>query len=281
MHRAEARFTRGGGPHRMHHAHSILFAPFNALLTLLFGPVENAPLWWREGVSLFGLKIAGVAPVDEHGKLLGSWVPDHLVMALFVFLVCAVAFPLAARGFRKGAPSGAQSLLEVFVDFLRGVIKENIPHHGEKYLPIVGAFFFFIFLSNLCGFFFFLQPPTGNLNVTFALSLTCLVFFNAAGVKAHGAVGYLKHFMGPSVALAILVFPIEIIGNLARALSLAMRLYGNIFGEHTATGEFVKLVPIIVPWPMNALGLFTALLQAYVFTLLTAVYIGGAVEHEH
>ncbi len=84
-----------------------------------------------------------------------------------------------------------------------------------------------------------------------------------------------------SVALAVLVFPIEMLGTFARALSLAMRLYGNIFGEHTATGEFVKLVPIVVPWPMNALGIFTALLQAYVFTLLTAVYLNGAVAHEH
>lgn len=263
----------------MHHAQSILFAPVNALLTFLFGPVQNAPLWWRDGVSIAGLKIAGVAPRGEHGELLG-WIPDHLVMALFVFVLCAVLFPLLARGFRKGSPSGAQNFLELFVDFLRGVIKENIPH-GEKYLPIIGGFFFFILLSNLCGLFFFLQPPTANLNVTFALSLTCLVFFNAAGIRAHGLKGYLKHFMGPSLALAILVFPIEIIGNLARGLSLAMRLYGNIFGEHTATGEFVNLVPIVIPWPMNALGIFTALLQAYVFTLLAAVYIGGAVEHEH
>lgn len=264
----------------MHHTQSILFGPVNALLTLLLGSVDNAPAWWRDGVTLFGLKVAGVAPRGEHGELLG-WIPDHLVMALFVLLFCAVFFPLAARGFRKGAPSGAQNLLELFVDFLRGAIKENVPHHGEKYLPIVGAFFFFIFLSNICGFFFFLQPPTANLNVTFALSLTCLVFFNAAGVRAHGLGGYLKSFMGPSLALAILVFPIEIIGNLARGLSLAMRLYGNIFGEHTATGKFVELVPIVVPWPMNALGIFTAFLQAYVFTLLTTVYIGGATSHEH
>jgi F-type H+-transporting ATPase subunit a len=87
--------------------------------------------------------------------------------------------------------------------------------------------------------------------------------------------------MGPSLALAILVFPIELIGNFARMLSLAMRLYGNIFGEHTATANFVNLCPIIVPFPMNALSIFTAFLQAYVFTLLAAVYIGGATSHEH
>lgn len=259
---------------------SILYEPVNSLLEKALGPVSGAPAWWRDGVNLGGFQIAGVAPRDEAGHAV-AWLPDHLIMALFVFLLCAIVFPLAKRGFRKDAPSGAQNVIEVFVDFLRGVIKENIPHHGAKYLPIIGGFFFFIAISNLVGVLFFLQPPTANLNTTFALSLTCFFFFNAAGIKEHGALAYFKHFMGPSVALAILVFPIEIIGNVARALSLAMRLYGNIYGEHMATNKFVELVPIVVPWPMNALGIFTAFLQAYVFTLLTAVYIGGAVAHEH
>ena len=169
----------------------------------------------------------------------------------------------------------------MFVDFLRDLIKENIPHHGEKYLPIAGTFFFFIFLCNFCGLFFFLQPPTANLNVTFALSITCFALYNAAGIKEHGFFGYLKHFLGPMLALAPLMFLIEMIGNFARALSLSMRLYGNIYGEHTAGSIFAGLVPIVVPWPMMALGIFTALLQAYVFTLLTTVYLGGATAHEH
>jgi F-type H+-transporting ATPase subunit a len=188
---------------------------------------------------------------------------------------------LVSRAYRRAAPGTAQNVLEVFVDFLRDLIKENIPHHGERYLPIAGAFFFFIFLCNLCGLFFFLQPPTANLNVTFALSITCFFFFNGAGIREHGLFGYLKHFLGPMLALAPLMFLIEMIGNFARALSLSMRLYGNIFGEHTASSIFSSLVPIVVPWPMMALGIFTALLQAYVFTLLTTVYLGGATAHEH
>lgn len=264
----------------MHHAVSILFGPVNALLARLLGSPGNAPLWWRDGVTIGGFHVAGIVPRGEEGEILG-WLPDHVIMALLVFLLCAVAFPVASRAFRKESPGGVQNVLEVFVDFLRDLTKENIEHHPERYLSIAGGFFFFIALSNLCGFFFFLQPPTANLNTTFALSLTCLVFFNAAGVRAHGPLGYVKTFMGPSLAVAILVFPIELIGNMARGLSLAMRLYGNIFGEHTATGEFVKLLPIVVPWPMNALGIFTAFLQAYVFTLLATVYIGTAISHEH
>ncbi len=263
----------------MHHEHSIFFGFFNALLSSLFGPVDGAPAWWKNGVDLGSFHIAGVAPRGEHGELLG-WIPDHLAMAIVVFLFCALFFLWASRSYRRDAPGPVQNAIEVFVDFLRGVIKENIAH-GEHYLPIVGAFFFFIFFCNICGLFFFLQPPTSNLNVTFALSVTCFLVFNAEGVKAHGLFGYLKHFLGPMLALAPLMFLIEMIGNFARALSLSMRLYGNIYGEHTAGSIFAGIMPIVVPWPMMALTIFTALLQAYVFTLLTTVYLGGATAHEH
>lgn len=265
----------------MHHETSVIFRLLNALLERILGPVSGAPSWWTRGVDLGTFHIAGVAPLDEHTHEPIAWLPDHVAMALFVVLFCLVLFPLAARGYRRtGAPTGVQNVLEVFVDFLRGVVKENIPH-GEKYLPIAGGFFFFILLCNLCGLFFFLQPPTSNLNTTFALSITCFLYFNSQGVKTHGVLGYLKHFLGPILFLAPMIFAIEMIGNLARALSLAMRLFGNIYGEHTATGKFAELIPIVVPWPMNALGIFTALLQAYVFTLLATVYIGGATAHEH
>ena len=265
----------------MHHSVSILFEIVNKILASLLGdPAHAAPSWWLDGVSIGGFHIAGIAPRGEHGEVLG-WLPDHVIMALFVLLLSVIFFPLASRAFQKGAPGGVQNLLELFVDFLRGVAKENIHHHPEHYLALAGGFFFFITLSNLCGFFFFLQPPTANLNVTFALSITCFILYNAIGIKMHGPIGYLKRFMGPSLALAILVFPIEIIGNTARMLSLAMRLYGNIFGEHTATSNFVDLCPILVPFPMNALSIFTAFLQAYVFTLLTTVYIGEATSHDH
>jgi F-type H+-transporting ATPase subunit a len=264
----------------VHHEHSIFFGLFNALLTRILGPVDGAPAWWKNGVDLGGFHVAGIAPRGEHGELLG-WIPDHVAMTIVVFLFLALFFFWASRRYRKDTPGPLQNAIEVFVDFLRGVIRENVPHDGMKYLPIAGTFFFFIFFANLCGLFFFLQPPTANLNVTFALSITCFLYFNAEGIRAHGLLGYLKHFLGPVLAMAPLMFVIEMIGNFARALSLSMRLYGNIYGEHTANSIFAGLVPILVPWPMMALGIFGALLQAYVFTLLTTVYLGGATAHEH
>ena len=113
-----------------------------------------------------------------------------------------------------------------------------------------------------------------------ALALMSFIYFNWQGIREHGLFGYLKHFMGPVLWLAPLFFVIEMIGNFARILSLSLRLFMNIFGEHTTTNVFASLVPFVVPWPMMALGIFTALLQAYVFALLSAVYIATAVAHE-
>jgi F-type H+-transporting ATPase subunit a len=262
----------------MEHSHSILYAPLNRLFEILFGPASGAPAFWRDGVTIGGFHVVGGAV--REGENVVAWLPDHVCMAFLVFAICAVAFPLLARSYRRDVPGTGQNIVEVFVDFLRGVVKENIPHHGEKYLPIVGGFFFFIFIANAFGWFFFLQPPTANLNTTFALSISCFLFFNAAGFKEHGFFGYLKSFLGPMLAMAPLLFVIEMIGNFARALSLAMRLFGNIFGEHMAKDIFSGFVPILVPMPIQALGILAALLQAYVFALLCSVYIGGATAHE-
>ena len=169
----------------------------------------------------------------------------------------------------------------MLVTFLRDLCEEAIGEGSAKtYLTIIGGLFVFIAMGNLFGVFFFLQPPTGSLSTTVALAIVSFVYFNIQGIREHGLGGYLKHFMGPMLLIAPLFFVIEIIGTFARILSLSLRLFMNIFGEHTTTSVFAGLVPIVVPWPMMALGLFTAVLQAYVFALLTAVYVGGAVAHE-
>jgi len=164
---------------------------------------------------------------------------------------------------------------------VRSLVSDIIGHGAEKrYLNVIGGFAVFIFVANLFGLFFFLQPPTGSLSTTVALAVLSFLYFNFQGMKEHGILGYLKHFMGPVLWLAPLFFVIEIIGNFARILSLSLRLFMNIYGEHTATGIFAGLVPIVVPWPLMALGLFTALLQAFIFATLSSVYISLATAHE-
>ena len=210
-----------------------------------------------------------------------AWdIPDHVIMAALVLVISAILFPLASRGISRDNPGPLQHILEMTVSGLKGLLHEIIGHEGDNYLYIIGSFAVFIFLANIFGLFFFLQPPTSNPNTTFALALTSFLYFNYQGIRKQGFLHYLKHFAGPIWWLAPLMFPIEIIGNLARVLSLGMRLFGNIFGEHTATGIFMGLVPFVIPWPMMGLGIFGAFLQTFVFIMLTMVYISGAIAAE-
>ena len=230
----------------MEHEHSILYEPFNKL----------------------------VRPI------LGFDVPDHVVMALLVLLISCIVFPLVSRRISRDNPGGFQQFLEMIVDGLKGLLTEIVGPHSERFLYIIGGFAVFIFISNIFGLFFFLQPPTANVNTTFGLSLTAFLYYNWQGIRAQGIGHYLAHFAGPIWWLAPLMFPIEVIGHLARILSLGMRLFGNIFGEHTATGIFMGMLPFVIPWPMMGLGIFGAFLQTFVFIMLTMVYIGGAVATE-
>jgi F-type H+-transporting ATPase subunit a len=228
--------------------HSVLYEPFNKYI-------------WRHA---FGFDV-----------------PDHVIMALLVLLISSIVFPLAGRSFNKDNPGRFQHLLEMLVGGLKSLLEDIVGHGaGSKYLYIIGGFAVFIFMSNIFGLFYFLQPPTGNPNTTFALAISSFVYYNYQGIKTQGLLHYLKHFAGPMPLLAPLMIPIEIIGHLARILSLAMRLFGNIFGEHTATGIFVGMMPLLLPWPMMGLGIFGAFLQTFVFIMLTMVYIGGAVAAE-
>ncbi len=231
----------------MEHESSILYLPVNAL-------------WHRLGFA---------------------WdIPDHVIMALLVLVISAILFPLTSRRISRDNPGVVQHIFEVTIDALKGLLHEVIGHEGDKYLYIMGSFMVFIFLSNIFGLFFFLQPPTSNPNTTFALAISSFLYFNYQGIRKQGLIHYLKHFMGPIWWLAPLMFPIEIIGNFARILSLGMRLFGNIFGEHTATGIFMGLLPFVVPWPMMGLGIFGAFLQTFVFIMLSMVYISGAIAAE-
>ena len=237
------------------HETSILYGPVNSLLHKLGIPYTNA----------------------EHHEV----IPDHIVMALLVFVISLVVFPWLSRRLSKDNPSNLQQFFEVIVVGLKDLLDDIIGHGASaRYLNIVGGFTVFIFVSNIFGIFYFLQPPTANPNTTFGLSFAGFVYFNWVGIREKGLGHYLAHFAGPIWWLAPLMWPIEIIGNLARILSLGMRLFGNIFGEHTATGIFMGLLPFVLPWPMMGLGIFGAVLQTFVFVMLMMVYIGGAVAAE-
>ncbi len=245
--------------------HSILYGPVNRLLVKLLGVPPFQKM--------------SPATADFFFPDRGAWIPDAALMTLLLVLIFAVLFPWLARSYSKEKPGGLQSFFEMLVSGIRGLVGDVIDH-GEKYVPIIGTFAIFIGVANLFGLFFFLQPPTGSLSTTVALAIISFLYFNYQGIREHGVLRYLKHFTGPLLLIAPLFFVIEVIGTFARVLSLSLRLFMNIFGEHTTTGVFAQLVPVVVPWPMMALGIFTAALQAYVFALLSAVYVAGAVAYE-
>lgn len=247
--------------------HSFLYGPVNRALAALLGKPPVSTMSPRLSAFFFPN---------------GAWLEDHVIMALVLFLGLAIVLPLARRRFRKRDPNAFQNVNEALIFGVRSLIDDVVGHKGaaDHFMPLLGSFTYFILIANLMGFFFFLTPPTASFQTTLALAITSFVYFNAQGIREHGVLKYLAHFAGPIPLLAILIFPIEIISNTVRILSLSLRLVGNIGGEHVATGAFFAMAPIFAPWPMMIMGLVGAALQTFVFLILSTLYIAFAVAHE-
>ncbi len=153
-------------------------------------------------------------------------------------------------------------------------------HDAPLYFPVIGTLFVFIFVSNLVGLLPGFLPPTDNMNATLALGIFVFIYYNYVGFKAHG-LSYMKHFLGPISWLAPLMLLIELASHVFRPLSLALRLRGNILGDHIVLGIFSGLVPYLLPVIFYGLGVFVAFMQAFVFCLMTMVYISLSTSHDH
>lgn len=206
-------------------------------------------------------------------------VGEHVMYAWLVMLILIVLAFLASRAI-KDVPTGLQNFMEVVVSGVEGLVVETMGPKGLAYFPMIATFALFILVSNLIGLIPGFYPPTANLNTNAALALTVFVMTHVVGFKEHG-VSYLKHFMGPVLALAPLVFVIEIIGHIARPLSLTLRLFGNMYGHEIVLMIFFLLVPFLLPVPMMVMGVLVAFIQTFVFTLLAMIYIAGALEEAH
>jgi F-type H+-transporting ATPase subunit a len=206
--------------------------------------------------------------------------PDHVVMAAFV-AVLLTAFALWFRTrISVESPGKLQLLLEDLVGGLLSMLEENVGHNGRQFLGLVGTLGLFILTSNLLGLFPFFSSPTVSLNMPVGCALVTFLYYNYQGIRHQGVVNYFKHFLGPVLPLAVIMLPIEIISHLSRVLSLSIRLFGNIFGEELVVLVLGSLVPFFVPVPMMLFGVFGSLLQAFVFVMLTMIYLGGAVAAE-
>ncbi len=237
-------------------------------------------LWIVEAFNrVFGRPVAAVlglvgveVPDPRHA------VPDYLVMVLLAFIAVVVLLRLLARA-PALVPSRRQSVAEMIVQMFESVVVEAVGPEGRKYVPVIGTVGIFIFACNMIGLVPGLMSPTSKLNVTVGCALVVFFYYHAQGVKSQG-LRYFKHFLGPIPALAPLMLPIELISHFSRPVSLSMRLFCNIFAEELLILIMASIIPFLLPLPFMAVAIFTSVIQAYVFVLLSCIYIAGAVAHE-
>jgi F-type H+-transporting ATPase subunit a len=209
-------------------------------------------------------------------------VPDHIVMILLISLALVLFSLWVRRQFSVERPTRVQHLLEVVLDAIQQLMKEVIGKETRKFLPLIATLAIYILLGNVLGLIPGFLSPTSNLNVTASCAICVFVYYNYHGIKKHGLVQYLKHFAGPVWWLSWLLFPVEIVSHMARPFSLSMRLFGNIFAEELIVSSLNKYIfPFLASVPVMFLALFASTIQAFIFILLTMVYISGAVEEVH
>jgi len=246
------------------------------------------PLWIVELVNaLLGpLVVRAGEAVGWHFAKPAEPIPPYLVMVMLIVTGLTVLSLMVRSRLSIENPGKLQIVLEDGLRALIGLLEEWIGPDGRRFLPLIGTLGVFILLGNYIGLIPGLMAPTSSINVTLGCAITTWVYYHFQGIKKQGVVNYIKHFAlppGAPVAMAPLMFVIEIISHFSRVLSLSLRLFGNIFGEELVIVILASIIPFVVPLPMMLLGLVTGGLQAFIFVLLSIIYLQGAVavEHEH
>jgi len=202
-------------------------------------------------------------------------------MELLVAAIIVVLFAVLRARLSVDNPGKLQHLFELVYEFVRGQANDTIAHGADRYVGFFGTLFIFILFMNLIGIVPGFESPTMSPMVPLGLAVSAFVYYNWAGLRAQGVLGYLKQFIGPVWWLFFLMIPIEIISHLARPLSLTVRLFANMFAGEKVTFTFLTLTYFIAPTIFMGLHVFVAMLQAYIFMLLTIIYVSMAVAHEH
>lgn len=174
-----------------------------------------------------------------------------------------------------------KNVWDMAIGGLYGLVADPLGEkNGKKMLPFLGTLFIYIFICNAMGLIPGLLPPTTNVNINAGMAICVFVYYHYCGVREHGA-AYLKHFMGPILFLAPLMVVIEVISHCVRMMSLSVRLFGNMTGDHTVMAIFTNLTYFLIPVIFLGLGLFVSFIQALVFTLLSTIYFQLAMAHDH
>lgn len=210
----------------------------------------------------------------------GQMVEFKHVFYTWLALGILVLVGLVVRRNLKMVPTGAQNVLESLIGGLEDFIVTNIGEAGRRFVPLLCSIFLFILTMNLMGLVPGCDAATANINTTAAMAIFVFLYYNAVGLRRWGP-GYIKHFMGPMLPLAPLMLPLEIISHCARPLSLTLRLFGNIRGEELVLVIFFTLAPLFSTLPIYFLFGLAKSLQAFIFFMLTMIYLKGAIEHAH
>jgi len=223
------------------------------------------------------LELLGGGKVPE--VLLGTWIVMGILL-VFGYLA-GNALKRAADPVVPDEGASLRAIGEAFTEFLdssvHGVIED---HHYRTLVPFFGSLFMFIVVANFFGLIPGLEPPTADSDLTFALGAICFAFYIVQGFRSNG-VWYLKSFLGPVLFLAPLMLPIELADNLFRPFSLGVRLYANMFADHTVLGIFTGLTYVILPLAFYALGAIVCVVQALIFMILSLSYVRLAASHDH
>jgi F-type H+-transporting ATPase subunit a len=230
---------------------------------------------------------------------------DHSFFAVVAGIVLVLFALKARRSLAKAqdpvvpaAELGSRNIAEVLVQLVVSLSDQIIGKQGRKYVPYFGTFFIFILLGNLLGLLPGFAPPTGNLNTTLGLALCSFVGYNIIGVREQGA-GYFKHFVGPMTSLpggnfisklafaplllvsVVFFLILELFSHIFRPVSLSLRLFGNMMGDHEVITAFISLTKVVIPVAFYAMGTLVSVIQAFVFTLLSMIYVALAISHGH
>jgi len=253
--------------------------------------------WFGEAALEFELKYSkpiwdkvlgwfGTTPEAAFGPYTAeNAIPWYTVMFFIACILSVVIIWILKGKLSESEPGGGQQTLEISVLALRNMIEDIIGPHGLKYFPVVMTFGVLILVSNLMGLFPLFMSPTAATSVTFALGLSSFLYYNYIGISENGLFRHLKHFAGPIWWIAPLIFPIELISNLIRPFSLGIRLFGNLFADEKVLETVAHLAPPLtwwlVPLPLMGLSVFVALVQTFVFILLSQLYLSEVSHAPH
>ena len=245
--------------------------------------MHESELWLTK---LFNDYLAGVGNailgiVGVHAEHTARPWANFITMQLLVVAILMVLFAVLRPRLSVDKPGKLQHTFELIYDFLHGQSEEQIPHHGPHYLGYFGTIFLFILFCNLIGVVPGFESPTMNPSVPAGCAFATFLYYNLMGLRAQGVGKYLAHFAGPMPLLAPLMIPIELISHCARPLSLTIRLFANMYAGEQVTMVFLSLTYFLIPAAFMGLHIFVSFLQAYIFTLLTMMYVSGAVSTEH